>query len=435
MGTTMRLLFVCILGLHASLAQAGPKIEHWTAPSGARVFFIESRVVPIVDVQVDFAAGGAYLPEAPEDKAGVAGLTRSLLDMGAGELDEEKIADRLADIGARLGGGADQDRASVSLRTLSSPREREAALALMQLVLQQPAFPAAVLEREKARTIAGIREADTRPASIAAKRFARALYPAHPYGRVPTAESVERITREDLLAFYRAHYGARRAVVSIIGDLSRAEAETLAQRLTGGLPDAPEKVSLPEAALPSRDTVRVEHPATQAHIQLGLPTVRRGDPDFFPLLVGNYILGGGGFVSRLMKEVREKRGYAYSVYSYFQPQRERGPFQIGLQTKREQAQAALKVVEDVLAEFLARGPTEEELQAARRNLSDGFPLRIDSNRKLLEYLAVIGFYGLPLTFLDDFPRKVEAVTAAEIRAAFRKHVRPEHMVTVIVAGE
>jgi zinc protease len=292
-----------------------------------------------------------------------------------------------------------------------------------------------VLEREKARTIAGIREADTRPASIAAKRFARALYPAHPYGRVPTAESVERITREDLLAFYRAHYGPRRAVVSIIGDLSRAEAETLAQRLTGGLPDAPEKVSLPEAALPSRDTVRVEHPATQAHIQLGLPTVRRGDPDFFPLLVGNYILGGGGFVSRLMKEVREKRGYAYSVYSYFQPQRERGPFQIGLQTKREQAQAALKVVEDVLAEFLARGPTEEELQAARRNLSDGFPLRIDSNRKLLEYLAVIGFYGLPLTFLDDFPRKVEAVTAAEIRAAFRKHVRPEHMVTVIVAGE
>jgi zinc protease len=435
MGTTMRLLFVCILGLHASLAQAGPKIEHWTAPSGARVFFIESRVVPIVDVQVDFAAGGAYLPGAPEDKAGVAGLTRSLLDMGAGELDEEKIADRLADIGARLGGGADQDRASVSLRTLSSPREREAALALMQLVLQQPAFPAAVLEREKARTIAGIREADTRPASIAAKRFARALYPAHPYGRVPTAESVERITREDLLAFYRAHYGPRRAVVSIIGDLSRAEAETLAQRLTGGLPDAPEKVSLPEAALPSRDTVRVEHPATQAHIQLGLPTVRRGDPDFFPLLVGNYILGGGGFVSRLMKEVREKRGYAYSVYSYFQPQRERGPFQIGLQTKREQAQAALKVVEDVLAEFLARGPTEEELQAARRNLSDGFPLRIDSNRKLLEYLAVIGFYGLPLTFLDDFPRKVEAVTAAEIRAAFRKHVRPEHMVTVIVAGE
>lgn len=431
----MRYLFAGLLGLFAGLAQAGPEIEHWTAPSGARVFFIESRVVPIVDVQVDFAAGGAYVSEAPEGKAGVAGLTRSLMEMGAGALDEEQIAERLADSAAMLGGGADQDRASVSLRTLSSPREREAALALMQLVLQQPAFPAAALEREKARVIAGIREADTRPGSIAAKRFAAALYPAHPYGSVPTAESVEKIVRDDLVAFYRANYGARRAVVSIIGDLSRGEAEAIAQRLTADLPEAPGKVSLPEAALPARSTVRVEHPAQQAHIRMGLPTLRRGDPDTFPLLVGNYILGGGGFVSRLMKEVREKRGYAYSVYSYFQPQRERGPFQIGLQTKREQAQDALKVVEQVLAGFLADGPGEEELKAAKRNLAGGFPLRIDSNRKLLEYLSVIGFYGLPTTYLDDFPRKVEAVTAADIRAAFRKHVRPEHMVTVIVAGE
>lgn len=425
-------MLACLLGAAASLAQAGARIEQWMAPSGARVVFVESRVVPIVDVQIDFAAGAAY---APADKAGLAGLTRSLLDMGAGGLDEEKIADRLADIGARLGGGTDNDRASLSLRTLSSPREREAALDLMRLVLQQPAFPATVLEREKARTIAGIREADTRPASIATKRFMAALYPDHPYGRFATVESVGRISRDDLEAFYRSHYGPRRAVVSIIGDLSRAEAEAIAQRLTQGLPDAPAEVSLPGTAMPARSTVRVDHPASQAHIYLGLPAVRRGDPDHIPLLVGNYILGGGGFVSRLMKEVREKRGYAYSVYSYFQPQKQPGPFQIGLQTKREQAGDALKVVEDVLAEFLARGPTGEELEAARRNLADGFPLRIDSNRKLLEYLSIIGFYGLPLTYLDDFPRKVEAVTVADIRAAFARHVKPEHFVTVIVAGD
>ncbi|HNQ58779.1 MAG TPA: insulinase family protein, partial [Candidatus Desulfobacillus denitrificans] len=160
-----------------------------------------------------------------------------------------------------------------------------------------------------------------------------------------------------------------------------------------------------------------------------------GDPDYIPLLVGNYVLGGGGFVSRLMKEVREKRGYAYSVYSYFQPQRQPGPFEVGLQTKRDQAGAALKVVEEVLAGFLEGGPSGEELKAAQRNLVDGFPLRIDSNRKLLEYLSVIGFYGLPLTYLDDFPRKVQAVTAADIRAAFARHVRPAHFVTVIVGGE
>ncbi len=427
-----RLILVCLMGGVASLAQAGAKIEHWTTPSGARVYFVESRVVPIVDVQLDIAAGSAYVPAG---KAGLAGLTRGLLDMGAGELDEEKIADRLADIGARLGGGVDLDRASISLRSLSSKRELEAGLELLRLVLQKPTFPAAALEREKARAIAGIKESDTRPASIAAKRFSAALYPEHPYGRSATVDSVEMIVRDDLLSFYRAHYGARRAVVSIIGDLTRAEAEAIAQRLTAGLPNAPSEVSLPDTVMPARNTVRIDHPATQAHIHLGLPAVRRGDPDYIPLLVGNYILGGGGFVSRLMKEVREKRGYAYSVYSYFQPQKQLGPFQIGLQTKREQAGDALKVVEDVLGEFLARGPTEEELKAARRNLADGFPLRIDSNRKLLEYLSVIGFYGLPLSYLDDFPRKVETVSVADIRAAFARHVKPEHFVTVIVAGD
>ena len=427
-----KLFLAMLLAMVATLAQAGARIEHWTAPSGAQVYFVESRVVPIVDIQIDFAAGGAY---APEDKAGLAGLTHGLLDTGAGELDEEKIADRLADIGARLGGSVDQDRASISLRSLSSAREREAALELMRLVLQQPMFPAAALEREKARSIAGIREADTRPGSIAAKRFAAALYPGHPYGRLPTVESVEKITRDDLLAFYRAHYGARRAVVSIIGDLGRAEAEAIAQRLTADLPDAPAGAGLPDTAMPARNTQRVEHPATQAHIHLGLPAVRRGDPDYYALLTGNYILGGGGFVSRLMKEVREKRGYAYSVYSHFQPLQQSGPFQIGLQTKREQAGDALKVVEEVLAEFLARGPSEDELKAARRNLVDGFPLRIDSNRKLLDHIAVIGFYGLPLNYLDDFPRRIEAVTIAEIRAAFQRHIKPEHLVTVIVAGD
>jgi zinc protease len=416
----------------ARKARQAASIEHWTAPSGARVFFIENHVVPIIDIQIDFAAGEAY---APAEKTGLAALTRSMLETGAGDLDEERIADRLADIGARLGGGTDSDRASISLRSLSSPREREAALALLRLLLQRPTFPAAVLEREKARTVAGIREADTRPASIAAKRFLAALYPEHPYGRTATVESVERIGREDVEAFYRAHYGARRAVVSIIGDLSRAEAEALAQRLTDALPQAPAAAGLPAATAPKRNVVRVDHPATQAHILLGLPAVRRDDPDYVPLLVGNYVLGGGGFVSRLMKEVREKRGYAYSVYSYFQPQLQAGPFQVGLQTKREQAKAALEVVESVLAEFLAGGPSEGELQAAKRNLVDGFPLRIDSNRKLLGYLSMIGFYGLPLTYLDDFPRQVAAVTREDIRAAFARHVRPEHFVTVIVAGD
>ncbi|MBI4754457.1 MAG: insulinase family protein [Betaproteobacteria bacterium] len=427
----LALSFAALAALCAGRAAAGVSIQAWTAPSGARVLFVETRVLPILDVQVDFAAGSAY---DVREKSGLAGLTRGLLDAGAGDLDEEKIAERLADVGANLSGGTEPDRASVSLRTLSSERERAAALELLRQVLQSPSFPAGALEREKARTVAGIRESLTRPDGVASRRFSTALYPGHPYGFETTVESVSAIARDDVEGFYRRHYSAARAVVTVVGDVSRSQAEELAQRLTAGLPAGGADGVVPEVTLPSREVVRISHPATQSHIYLGTPALRRGDADFFPLLVGNYVLGGGGFVSRLLKEVREKRGYAYSVYSYFQPLKVEGRFQIGLQTKREQADAALKVVEATLADFLRDGPTETELAAARRNLIDGFALRLDSNRKILDHVAVIGFYGLPLDYLDQYPKKVAAVTRSQIRDAFRRRLQPRHMVTVIVAG-
>jgi zinc protease len=428
----MKKTLLFALALFATMAHAGPKIEHWVAPSGAKVYFVETRVLPILDVAVEFAAGTAY---GPADKTGIAGLTRSLLDAGAGNLDEEQISEKLVDIGARLGGSADADRAGMSLRTLSSRSEREAALGLLRTVLSAPTFPEAVLAREKARTVAAIREAETRPDAIAAKRFAAAIYPGHAYGASATVESVERITRTDLVAFHRANYTARRAVVSIIGDVSRAEAEAIAQRLTEALPPGDAAATIPPVTKPARATVTVAHPATQAHIHIGAPAIARSDPDYYALLLGNYVLGGGGFVSRLMKEVREKRGYAYSVYSYFAPRKLEGPFEIGLQTKREQAKDAIKVVEEVLARFLADGPSEQELAAAKKNLVDGLALRIDSNAKILGYLTTIGFYGLPLGYIDDFPARINAVKAADVRAAFARHVKPEQLVTVIVAGD
>lgn len=428
----VRAITAFLLLLCSGLVHAGVKIEHWVAPSGARVYFVESRVVPIVDVQVDIAAGAAF---DPPGKIGLAQLTRGLLDAGAGGMDEEQIASKLADTAARLSGSTDLDRASVSLRTLSSKAEREAALELMSAVLQQPAFPESVLEREKARLVAGIRESDTQPDQIAMKRFTAALYPDHPYGYNATAETVQSIARADLVEFYRTYYGARRASVAIIGDISRAEAEDIAQRLTAGLPPTASPAAVPDVSLPARNLVRVAHPASQSHIHVGVPALKRGDPDFFPMVVGNYILGGGGFVSRLMKEVREKRGFAYNVYSYFQPRKELGPFEIGLQTKREQADAALKVVETALDDFIKRGPSEEELKMAKKNLIDGFALRLDSNRKILENLSVIGFYGLPLNYLDEYPKRIAQINAAQVRDAFNRRVDRERMVTVIVASD
>ena len=427
----MKKILIVMLALAAASAQAALPVQSWTAKSGAKVMFIESRSIPMIDVNIDFDAGSR---NDPAGKAGLASMTQGLLGLGAGKLSEQEIADAFADAGAQRGGRLDLDRAGVSLRTLSSKTERESALATLTTLLASPRFDDAVLNREKARRIAALKEDETKPEVIADRAFDAALYGDHPYGRNPTTATLAAISRADLQAFYAAHYGARRAVVSMIGDLSRAEAEALAERITTALPPdsaAPALVPVPPAK--SGET-RIPHPATQSHILLGSAVLKRGDPDFFSLTVGNYILGGGGFVSRLMEEVREKRGLVYSVHSYFAAYKQEGPFQAGLQTKKEQANEALALVKKVIAEYVDKGPTAKEIKAAQDNLIGGFALRIDSNRKLLDNLAVIGFYGLPLDYLDTWSANIGKVTVGSVRAAMKRHLKPENFATVIVGA-
>ncbi len=414
------------------LARAGVTIQHWTTAAGTRVYFVETRGLPMVDVQVDFAAGSMF---DPKGKSGVAALTRSSLDLGAGAWDETAIAEQMADLGAHLGGSADTDRASISLRSLSASDKLQPALAILHAVLAAPRFDPAIFQREQGRTVAALKDAMTRPESIAGKAFWSALYPEHPYGRQASPESVAALSLDDLKAFYARYYVAANASVTLVGDLSRPAAEKLVADLMAEVP-AGQAAMLPAPPVAPKGSVqKIPHPASQAHVFMGLPAIERGNPDFFPLLVGNYTLGGGGFVSRLMQEVRDKRGLAYSVFSYFAPMKQTGPFQIGLQTKRNQANEAIRVARGVLDEFLRKGPSEEDLQAAKANLTGSFPLRLDSNKKILDNVAVIGFYGLPLDYLDNYQKKVAAVTVAEIKAAFARHVKPANLVTLTVAGE
>jgi len=431
-GKLVFLVAAAALWMAASAARAALPIHIWTTSSGARVYFVASRGIPMLDINVDFDAGGRRVPAG---KAGLGGLTYTLVRAGSATRSEEEISRRIADVGAQLDGSVDRDRAGFSLRTLSSERERGQAIATFAEILQTPVFPEAAFAREKARLVDGIREEETKPEAIVSKAFYRLLYAAHPYALAPTPETVLRIEGADVEGFYRANYVAERAVVTILGDVDRELAGRIAEQLTAGLPrGAGAPAPLPAVLQPRGETVHIAHPASQSHILLGLPAMTRKDPDYFPLLVGNYILGGGGFVSRLTLEVREKRGYAYSVYSYFLPLAQEGPFQIGLQTKKEQAEEALARVRAVLGEFLAQGPRAAELKAAKQNLVGGFALRIDSNRKLLEQVALIGFYQLPLTWLDDFTARVEKVSVDQIRAAFARHVRPDNLVTVVVGS-
>jgi len=428
---------ICLLALLAVAvsppAHALLPIQSWKTSTGGVVLFVENRDLPMIDISVDFPAG---FGNDTAQKSGLAAMTQHMRRLGAGGLSEDAISERIADVGAQLGGRFDSDRAGTSLRTLSSRKERDQALDILERVLQKPEFPQAALERERARVIASLKEADTKPDTIASRTFHRLVYRDHPYGLRGSGEveTLAALTREDLVDFFRSHYLAQDAVVAIMGDMTRADAQQIAERLTQGLPRGAGKTSsVPDVVELGRASSSVmSHPASQAHILIGGPGIRRNDPDYFALFVGNYILGGGGFSSRLNEEVRQKRGLAYSVYSYFEPMLHGGKFQIGLQTQSGQAQTALQVVTDTLKRFLEQGPSAQELEEARNNLIGSFPLRIDSNAKIHEYLALIGFYRLPLTYLEDFVKNIEKVSVADVRAAFSRHVHIERLVVVMV---
>lgn len=425
-------ILICSFLSTATVVQAAMQIQHWTDTSGAEVYFVPSPSLPMLDVQVDFAAGEAL---DPSPKSGLASLTLHLLDAGAGNLDEYAIADQLADIGAQLGGGIDKDRLHVSIRTLSEPVKRDAALALLHSLITAPKFEAAILERERARLIASLREQATQPAAILERRFQQLAYGTHPYGQQATEGSLSAIQRDDLVQFHQRYFSAARSVITIVGDAKRAEAEKIAHDLSTGLPVGVPRSPLDQVSPPKAQQVHIPHSASQAHIELGMPVLTRDDPDYFPLLVGNYVLGGGGFSSRLMEEVRDKRGLTYGVQSYFAPMQRAGLYSIGLQTQASQAGAALKVVRETINNFLQNGPSEQELASAKANLINGFALRLDSSKKILEHVAVLGFYKLPLDFWASYPKRIEAVTVAQIKDAFKRRVLQDNLVTVIVGGE
>ena len=432
-------MFLLIILFIPGMAQAILPIQHWQTSNGARVYFVANRDIPMLDLSIDFAGGSGF---DRTEKPGVASMTNRIMRLGAEGMTEDEIASKTADVGAGISGRFDSDRAGLSMRTLSSRVEREQALDVFTRILHKPLFPQPAFDREKTRLIGALKESDIQPGTIAGLTFNRLMYGAHPYGLRASGdvESVGKITRDDLTAFYQRHYVARNAVIAIMGDLSRDEANAIAEHVTAGLPQAQAQGDaapvLPRVeARPEKVTRLIAHHASQSHILIGAIGIARSDPDYFPLFVGNYVLGGGGFASRINDEVRQKRGLAYSTGSYFSPLAQKGSFVISMQTRKDQAQEALDVTMKTLRDFVANGPTAKELADAKTHLVGGFPLRIDNNRKIHEYLAVIGFYNLPLTYLDEFTGNVERVTLADIKRAFAARVDPEKLITVVVGSE
>ncbi len=418
-------------------------IQHWTLPSGAQVYLITSPSIPMLDVQIDFDAGSR---RDPAGQAGLASVTARMLSAGVTAqgaqpaLDENQLSEAWADLGASFGASAGSDRMSFSLRSLTYPDLLTQAVQLAARQLGASAFPEEIWQREREKISASLKESATRPASIAGKQFARAVYGDHPYGYQSTEQSLARITVADMRALHASLIQPCRAKLSMVGALTRAQAEPLAaallSRLAQGssascapLPEVPEVAVLQQGA-----DFPLPFASAQAHVLIGQPGFKRDDPDFFAMTVGNHILGGSGMVSKLFAELREKRGLSYSVYSYFSPGRHAGAFTLGLQTRPDQAVQAVQVARDVLRRFVAEGPTEDELKAAKDNLIGGFPLLVDSNRKLLGNVANIAWNGLPLDYLLTWTQRIERISAADVKAAFARKLQPDRMVTVVVGG-
>ena len=437
--TTSMCLTFAFIGMSA---HAGLPIQRWTAANQAEVLLIESPALPMVDVQIDFDAGSRRDPQA---QAGLASAVAAMMSKGvrardaSPALDENALGEAWADLGAMFGASAGSDRFSVTLRSLTVPDVLQSALQLAARQLADPSFDPQVWNTERARFMAALKEANSQPGTQAQRAFARAVYGSHPYGVDPDDASLQAITPTELRQFHDRHLQACRARVSIVGALSRAQAEAAVERLLALLPSGGTCDALPAVAevqpLKAAVEQKIALASAQAHVLIGQPGIRRADPAFFALTVGNYILGGGGFVSRLTEQVREKRGLSYSVYSYFAPGLHAGAFTVGLQTRPDQAAQAVQVATDVLRRFIQEGPTEQELKAAKDNLMGGFALRLDSNRKLLDQLANIGWNRLPLNYLDTWTDEVQRVTVADIRAAFQRVLQPDRMVTVIVGGQ
>jgi zinc protease len=431
----------------AAWAQAALPIQHWTQPSGARVYLVESHAIPMVDVQIDLDAGSRRDPAAQMGLASVmAGQISSGLredPKGAGPypqaMDENQLGEAWADLGASFGAGASADRLSFSLRSLSFPDLLDKAVALAARQMAHPAFPEAVWARDRERLSAAIRESLTKPGTVVQNTYAQAVYGNHPYGYKTTPESLSRIGAADLKALHPRALRTCNASVSVVGDLTRPQADALVKRLLALWPAMAACQDMPPVAevmpLKAAQALRVPFDSAQAHVLMGQPGYKRNDPDFFALLVGNHILGGGGFVSRLTEQVREKRGLSYSVNSYFAPALHAGAFTVGLQTRPDQAAQATAVAQEVVRTFVQDGPTQVELQAAKSNLIGGFALRIDSNRKLLDNVSNIAWNRLPLNYLDNWTAQVERVSADDVRRAMARVLQPDRMVTVVLGAQ
>ena len=428
-----RPILIWLLLLLPGQALASPDVHHWLTDNGSRVYFIETHALPMVDIRMVFDAAGA---RDPVDRNGLAMLVNDMLVEGTGKLDSKAIAEGFEDRGAEISTSSLRDMALISLRTLSAPHYINPVTDLLAQLVSKPTFPDAGLTRERARALQGLDHALQDPGTVAKRKLFGTLYAGHPYANfaIGTREGLKAISRQDLVDFHQNYYVASNLVIALVGDLDMQQARALANKLSSPLARGKRAAALPAVKPVESAETRIAFPSTQSHIMLAHIAVKRSDPRILTLKLGNHALGGGGFQSRLMDEIREKRGLSYGAYSYFLPMQEKGPYLASLQTKNEKVDEALKVTRDVIRDYLELGPTQEEIDMAKKNITGGFPLTIDSNKKMVATLAMMGFYDLPADYLDTYIDRINAISRQQVIDAMQSTLSMDGMVTVVVGG-
>jgi len=426
------MLAALVVIVSVSPARAGMVPKRMVLDSGLVLLTSEQRALPMVSIELLIDAGSRY---EPENQAGLANLTAKLLTYGTQRRSALQISEALDFIGASLSTDSGEDVASVSLTILK--KDLAMGLDLLAEILTQSTFPQGEIDRQKQAVIASIRAREEDPGAVAATKFAAALFPQSPYGRPVegTEVTVKGLQRKSLQDFFSRYYRPNRAIISVVGDIGEKEiAQALNRAFSGWNKGEPSGKMLVPTNIGAAQQLQINKDLTQSNIILGHNGVTRGNPDYYAVQVMNYILGGGGFSSRVMDSIRNERGLAYSVYSYFAAEKSHGSFQFVMQTKNETALEAIQIARDEIRRIREAPVSEQELNDAKDYLIGSFPLRFDTNRKVAGFLAQVEYYQLGLNYPEQYAGLIRKVTREDVQRVAKEYLRPEQLITVIVGN-
>ena len=407
-------------------------VERVTLKNGLRLVVCEDHSLPFVTFQM-IVDGGSRLD--PPDKGGLSYMTARGLLHGTTRHTAQQMSQALDFLGASLTSSSSKDYTSVGFKVLK--KDLIQGFNLFMDAVTQPVFPVDEFRREIQRTLGAIKSEEEDPGELSEKEFTKALFAATPYGHpvVGTEESLARLMRNDLASFHETYIRPNNAILVIVGDITLGDINKgLISRLEGWVSHPVLQPSFEQGPVSGIKVLTTDRAITQANIVLGSVGPKRNNPDFFPMVVMNYILGGGGFSSRLFTEIRAKRGFAYSVHSAFDFKKYTGSFSITLQTKNASARESISIVLDEMKKMEAKPVTDKELEGARKYLTGSFPLRLDTQAKLAGFLAQVEFYGLGADYADNYASNIQAVTKEDVQRVAIKYLSPDNYILVVVGN-